>query len=611
LKKSSTYRYLLLILISIGLLAYANAVFYPFVHDDRVFIVQNPQIGQWADWYSAFQTEALNGNRSQVINTYYRPLLEILYRLQYRIFGLAPSGYHIFNILLHVANTILLWSWLRRFLTLLILPTGFILGALCFISGVFLLHPIQTEAVTCISGISNLLFVFLVLISLHGYLDLRSLPQKAGWRTWGAMMRILLSYGLALMVKEQSIMLPFLLIWLEWILSRGQEEVVSTYARKRSLICGLGVIAATVGYFVWRKLMLVGFSLPLWSFSYEFLLRIKAIPQTILMDLRMLLWPYDLHYYRSIDILEPVGFSFLWLLVVLLLTGILMDRLPREKKMVAIFAVGWFGVTLFPVLNILPLIHEYSLIAAFEHFMYLPLVGFALLVFVLAEEAGERFFPQVKKHLSMIIIGALWVTYGSLTMMQNRYWAGEIPLFERVVQHEPKLARARMLLATAYLEARRWPQAKEEFEQALSILNTYIQRSNCVSCQEVREFYQGLARDTHTNLGTVLVNLGQPVMAIEHFQMALRGESQDLEVHNRMGLAFIALQDIPSAANEFRQVLVYDPVNIMAKSNLAGCLAAQGDRQEAIRLLKEVMVQDPQFTIAQQNLDRLLAEPSP
>jgi Flp pilus assembly protein TadD len=394
---------------------------------------------------------------------------------------------------------------------------------------------------------------------------------------------------------------------MEWNLRRGQDEAFPAYGRKRVLACGLGVIGVTIGYFLWRKFMLAGATLPLGHFSYEVFLRIKAIPRTFLMDMGLLIWPRDLHYYRSVDILEPAGFSFLWLLVILLLTGIMIDRLPRAKKTVAVFSAGWFVVTLFPVLNILPLIHEYSLIAAFEHFLYLPLAGFALLVFVLVEEAMER-FVFLRRYLGAAGIGALWIIYAGLTVAQNRYWAGEIPLFERVTRYEPKLARAKMLLGAAYLEARHWPQARRELEQALGSLKTYIQKSTCSSCQEVRQFYQGLVKEVYANLGTVLVSSGQPALAVQHFQMALHGTAQDMEIHHRMGIAFIALRDMPAAAGQFRKVLGYDPVNIMAKSNLAGCLAAQGDRQQAIRLLKEVVVQDPRFAVARQNLDRLLME---
>jgi hypothetical protein len=65
-----------LALIFFGLLAFFNAIRHPFVHDDVIFILKNPHITELDHWVEAFEVPAASGG----LNTYYRPVLEILYR---------------------------------------------------------------------------------------------------------------------------------------------------------------------------------------------------------------------------------------------------------------------------------------------------------------------------------------------------------------------------------------------------------------------------------------------------------------------------------------------------------------------------------------------------
>ena len=99
------------LLFCFSLLVFANTFHHPFVHDDIVFIVQNKNIARWDDLPRVF----LGGPQAAAasnINTYYRPLLEIVYRLEYHLFGLYPSGWHMFNAAVHGINGVLAYRLL-------------------------------------------------------------------------------------------------------------------------------------------------------------------------------------------------------------------------------------------------------------------------------------------------------------------------------------------------------------------------------------------------------------------------------------------------------------------------------------------------------------------
>jgi hypothetical protein len=148
--------HVILILTVLGLLAFGNAVNHPFVHDDVVFIQQNPSLADLNLGNIFFQTSGPD-NKLSMINKYYRPLLELINRVLYRVVGMNPHGFHFFNVLLHILNSFLIYCIIH----FVISNKRFSLVTAIL----FLLHPVQNEAVACISGISNLVFSSLCLMS--------------------------------------------------------------------------------------------------------------------------------------------------------------------------------------------------------------------------------------------------------------------------------------------------------------------------------------------------------------------------------------------------------------------------------------------------------------
>ena len=125
---------------------YWQAVGNPFVHDDVVFILENPQVRDLSTATQVFTKSSITEGTFAFANPYYRPFLDIAYRLEFFFFGTSPAGYHVVNILLHILNAIMV-----MFLTLRLTPPGRPAFAFC-VAALFLVHPLQSEAVACISG---------------------------------------------------------------------------------------------------------------------------------------------------------------------------------------------------------------------------------------------------------------------------------------------------------------------------------------------------------------------------------------------------------------------------------------------------------------------------
>ncbi len=530
LKQISSFQVFLALSV-FGLLAYGQTVTYPFVHDDVVFIQQNSRLA-FFDWKNIFQGTVIPVGPSSVINVYYRPLLELLYRVEYVFFGLNPSGYHFLNILFHVANSFLVY-WLVNLLAQGKRGYAFAVAIL------FLLHPVQSEAVACISGISNLLFAFLVLASLCLYLR-NSVTSRV---------LSLLAFALALLAKEQAVVLPVLIL----LLPVGS---IGRHGNKSSSQIG-GYIIILMAYFVIRKFFLAGDAMPAIAFNHELFLRAASIPRTVLMYLGTIFLPHDLHYYRSVDILRPNGVSTGLLGVVLAAVAGIILKVSQSHRRLLLLGAGWFGITLLPVLNIVPLVNEYSLILTAEHFLYLPLIG--VLLFVLG--FGDFLLSWMPERRRIILakggVCVLAVILGAATIRQNTCWAGEIPLFERTVRFEKDFGRAHILLAKAYYKNGEYVKAIETYRRALAIMDSYLVK---VGAQPVASVYLGFIKEIHFDLAHCFEGLG---------------DRNDATVHNNLGVSYINLGDKEKAAAHFREAITLAPRSAAARQNLEKLLRFQ------------------------------------
>lgn len=540
-----------LALCALGLLAYGQTVTYPFVHDDVVFIQQNPRLASF-DWKNIFHGTVIPVDPSSVINAYYRPLLELLYRVEYVFFGLNPSGYHFLNIFFHIANSFLVY-WLVN-----VLAQGK-RGYAFAVAVLFLLHPIQSEAVACISGISNLLFAFLVLASLCLYLRNSIISGVLS----------LLAFALALFAKEQAVVLPVLIL----LLPAGS---VGRHGNKGLSRIG-GYIIILAAYFVVRKFFLAGDAMPAIAFNYELFLRVASIPRTVLMYLGTVFSPHDLHYYRSVDILRPNGVSTGLLGVVLAAVIWTIRKAPRPHRQLLLLGAGWSGITLLPVLNIVPLVNEYSLILTAEHFLYLPLLG--ILLFVLG--LGDIFLGWMPERRRTILakggVCVLAVILGAATIRQSACWAGEIPLFERTVRFEKDLGRAHILLAKAYYKNGEYVKAIGTYRRALAIMDSYLVK---VGAQPVASVYLGFIKEIHSDLAHCFEGLGDYQEAVNGYLRALVIDRDDAAVHNNLGVSYINLGDREKAAAHFREAINLDPRSAAARQNLEKLLRFQEDAGE-------------------------------
>jgi len=539
------------IILSIALVVIASCVFFnaidhPFVHDDVVFIVQNPQIGRLDNFTSIFIPSVHPGPHG-VVNSYYRPILEIFYRLEYRLFSFNAAGFHLINILIHIVNGLLLFALLCRLQ--FARWTGF------GISLLFLVHPIQSEAVACVSGISNLLVVFFILTSVYCYI-------RKGY------VLALIGFCLALLTKEQAIILVPLLMLVDWYRKEHQE--------KERWILWLILAAITIVFLCLRSYITGTHVLEdILQSPGELKLRLLSIPKTLVMYLRLLVCPYDVHYYRNTDILASHGPGFIILGVLSAATVWLIRKLQTKREI--IFGLAWFIITLVPVLNIVPLIDEYSFILTADHFLYLPMVGILITLGAVVGSYMSSLPAGNTRKIFILGLFGLGMALSSMTIYQNTFWRGEISLFEKTIAFEPNFARAHMLLAKAYLnssntllnqeklKSKQLDQACFHYNQALSIMKRYEQKAVNDPSKKV---YKGFIKEIDVELAQCLMLKGQFNLAEDCYINALALEPQDVGVLNNLAVCYIQQGDASKAEEILKIALGFDPANAAARENL-------------------------------------------
>ncbi len=585
------FRQVVFLLSFIGILSYANAIFHPFVHDDIVFIRDNPLIGRWDSLPSIF-TQPTSAHPLDIITHYYRPVLEIVYRAQYALFGANAAGYHFVNILLHIANGILIYA-----LLLLLFKDSFLSFGTAVL---FLIHPVQSEAVACIAGISNLLFSFFCLASFVLYL--MAGEKRRGRRRVFLYIASLVFYLAGLFTKEQAVVLPFLIILYEVYL---KGEAVK---KLKDFLPLAGFFILTAVFLLWRAALIRFSPAAIDLTSPELWLRIAAIPQTLLSYFRALVFPLDLHYYRCVDILKP----FLWPAAVLACftagAAFFISYLPMHKRRIILFGCAWFFITILPTLNIVPLIVEYSFIMASEHFLYLSAVGFFLSGVVIVGFLYRRVSLQAKGKIVAPLCLLIVFTLILMTMKQNHYWRGEIPLFERTLAFERNLGRVRILLARAYYFNKETDKAIGEYQKALDIMTGYAGK---VKDPKALKFYLGFVKEIHFDLAHCHENKNEFVAAIGEYEKALAMDAKDAAIYNNLGTVYLRLDRLSEAADAFRRALIVDPRDVRSLNNLAFCLIKEGKTKDARELFEKALEIDPQFAPARQNLMRLLLEEKP
>jgi protein O-mannosyl-transferase len=511
--------FLLFLVLGMGIYAdsFGNKLFWD--DDDLIaknIYVQNFQIGKF------FSENEIAGSYGQVTN-YWRPFLLLTFAIDYKLWGAAPFGYHLANTFFHILAAWLAFIFLYRLIEILrrkrsvknLKTEGAESGELAerdsgevfwlsFLPAlIFLLHPLQTEAVAYVAGRGDPLSAVLVLLSLIFYLYFLAENKKTGI-VWSAVF-----FVLGLLIKEQVIFLPALILLVAIFIVLPRR---GSGAWKKIIISLLPFAAITIIYAVLR-LTVLNFSNILsapnsiyeGSYSQNIFVRLFTFTSVMLLNLKLLFFPVGLVMQREI---VSVTSFFSWPVVGFILaagTMIFVCWKTWKKEPLISFGLLWFFILLLPRTNILKINRP-----MYEHWLYLPMVGFWLAFFALLFLIGKRLFAGGKTRWTKAIFCGIviicCVCLGIMTVLRNRDWRNPIVFYENNLRYVPNSFIEHNNLGMAYADAGRSKEAIEQYRKAIAINDIYPQ--------------------VHYNLANSLANAGEYDEAEKEYLETIKMDSK-------------------------------------------------------------------------------------
>ncbi|MFH1427190.1 MAG: tetratricopeptide repeat protein [Patescibacteria group bacterium] len=518
---------ILLILLVAGLIIYGNSFNNEFFWDDNDSIVNNIYIKDWQN-FSKFFSENLIAGAGQTSN-YWRPVLLISFALDYHIFGLNPFGFHLINTLLHIFV-----AWLVFIILHLLLKKNqkklsdifqeiskfYILPFL--VSLFFLIHPLQTEAVSYIAGRADPLSSVFFLLAILFYLIYRLNKNKLIWQYGLA----LLFFIFGLFTKEQVILLPGIILLIEIILLTkkfNKESIIKIL----KLILPFVLISAS--YFLIR-VFLLDFNDLLSGTEYQpdydqnILFRFFTFTYVMILYFKLLFIPFSLQMAPEVPVITSFFTYSVLVFVIIFIDIIIISILTWRKNRFIAFGFLWFILILLPRINIISINRP-----MYEHWLYLPMIGFWLALFSLLALLFQYIKTKIPKqsillvYLGLVIIIVYFFGFSILTIKRNNDWQNPISFYEKNLRNTPSSYIQHNNLGMAYAEAGREEEAINEYKKAIALKDIYPQ--------------------VHYNLANSLKALNRFDEAIKEYEEALKISPNFLLAYNNLLSIYVEKSD--------------------------------------------------------------------
>jgi len=540
-----------LLIILLAVVVYLPSMGGGFIWDDDILITENRVVrandGLYRFW---FTTDAAD----------YYPLTGSLWWLEWRLWGNSPVGYRVVNLALHAANAVLLWLILRR----LNVPGAWLAGL------VFAIHPVNVATVAWISEQKNTLSMLFYALAILLYLKF----EDDGHGRWYGLS--LAAFLLALFSKAAVVTLPVALLGCVWW---RQGRV-----RWRDLL-------HTVPFFV---LSLVLGLVTMW-FQYEHSLKLHPM--------RMVGFPFRLaaagwvpwfYLYKALlpfnlCLIYPLwkinASSFISYVPGAVLVGCLALFWWKRKTWGRpwFFALGYFGVTLFPVLGFFDQsFYEFSLVA--DHWQYYSIIAVIALVVGIGDTLCRRTGQQGQNN-GAVLAAAVLMLLGLATWTRSSVYGNPEALWRDTEKKNPDAWIAHTYVGLILCQQGRLEEAISEYEWAL---------------RDKPDFFAA-----YNDLGVALEQAGREPKAIEAWERALQIKPDFIDARINLANARLRAGQVAEAIEQYEQVLRIDPNVPVAHSNLGVALEQAGRMPEAIEQWKQALRIQPDFTLAQSNLARV------
>jgi protein O-mannosyl-transferase len=465
----------------------------------------------------------------------WHPLTWISHMLDVQLYGLQPFGHHLTNVLLHVANVLLLF-WTLLAMTRRQWPSA-------FVAALFAWHPLHVESVAWIAERKDLLSACFFLLSLLSYTRYVHQQRKAFYFI------SLFCFGLGLLSKPMLVTLPFLLLLLDfWPLQRAQFKDFNAWRKLLLEKIPFFLLSAVTSFITVMAQHQGGtisslMTLPLSS-------RIANAFVSYLRYAIKLFWPIDL----SVLYVHPghwapifVAISFLFVIGITFLT-----ILPGAKRPYLLVGWLWFLGTLVPVIGLV----QVGVQSIADRYTYIPSIGLFILLTWGMTGLAQRW--KYKTGILTLSGASALVACLALTVHQQRYWKNGEPLLQHALEvanrefPNPSPDQSNAALTSGL--------ASIHFNLALALEKNGKLEEAILHYNEASSLKPGYL-NAHYNQGVILANQGKTAQSIDQFRAELKLNPTNSAALNNLGTELMQTGDANQALAAFLQASNLDPAN--------------------------------------------------
>ena len=545
----------ILLILALGLLvivSYLPAILWGgFVWDDRIFTDAEPVrevSGLWQIWFSP-SAIAEEGH--------YWPLVYTTFWLEHKLWGFDPTGYHIVNVLLHLANTLLVWHLMRR----LSVPGAWVVAA------VFAVHPLHVESVAWVIERKDVLSGLFYLAAVLAWMRFVEQPNPKRYAL------PLVLYAAGLLSKSIVVTLPVaLLIWHWW--KQGRVASTDLLRLVPFVAVGLVIVVGDLSFYQSREAL---------SLDYSLTERTLIAARALWFYAGKLLWPSELaviYPLWDIRVADPLAWGYFVAAVALaIILWHFRQRIGRGPLAGTLF----FAVTLSPVLGFVDYGYmQYAFVA--DRFQYLAGMG-VMAVVIGAVAHSVRYLPDLWRKSASGVVAVVIVVLGLLTWQQAGIWRDAEILNRHIIALNPQARYAHLNLSKALYKQARYDEALEAARIAVA------KRPD--------------SSRAHATLGEVLNELGRSEEAEIHLRRAIALNPQEKNAHLNLGVALYKQGRYEAALKATHVSIEQHPNHAQAHHNL-GVILGELDRfEEAEKHLRLAIALDPSDTEALYSLATL------
>jgi Flp pilus assembly protein TadD len=616
-----------LLLAGLTAVAFAPSLANDFVnYDDPEYVTNN----RWVQ--SGLTPEGVAWAFTTTHAANWHPLTWLSLELDHQLFGPAPWGYHLTNLLLHAANVLVLFAALRRL-------TGAV-GRSALVAALFAVHPLHVESVAWVSERKDVLSTLFGMLTLLGYARYAERPGP------GRYLLVLVPFALGLLAKPMLVTLPFVLLLLDyWPLGRMKSEIRNPKSQTISnpeipIPKPGGVGVSGFGFRVWHLFRISDFGFRIFEKLPLFALAAVSCAVTLYAQRQAMpalaALPFGYRVVNAVTayagyvgkMLGPLRLAVLypyprgWLLRDLVPAGVLLLAVSglalgsARRRPYLLVGWLWYLGTLVPVIGLVQVGKQQMA----DRYTYFPLIGlFLILVWAVADLAARR--PSLRAlpaALAALVLAVCVV----LTWRQAATWRDSASLWNQALRATTDNSDAHLQVGSL-LEARGQPgQAVEHFRRAVSLapddplarlgLGVALSRLGGQADEAAVHLTEALRLDprlgkAHHALGAALELLGKPGEARQEYEAALRLGPGDAALHNDLGAVCYKFGDYEEARRQFAAAVGLDPRLSEPHNNLGIVLLERGKVAAAEEEFAAALGADPDNALAHCNRGRALA----